>query len=62
MATKVQAEAEAEERARPKPPPSPYYAPNQQTVRADGSGPAEEGSGCGTAPPVVNPIESEDET
>ncbi len=29
--------------------PDEYYAPNQQVVRADGSGPAEEGEG-GTPP------------
>lgn len=27
-----------------------FYAPNQQVVRADGSGPAEEGDGGSTAP------------
>jgi hypothetical protein len=29
---------------------SDWYAPNQQAVRPDGSGPAEEGAGAGTGP------------
>jgi hypothetical protein len=32
------------------------YAPNQQVVRADGSGPAEEGSG-GSQPSDAGPVE-----
>jgi hypothetical protein len=37
------------------------YAPNQQLVRADGSGPAEEGNGSGVAPEPPPP-EGEPET
>ena len=35
--------------------PERLDAPNQQVVREDGSGPADEGSGGATAPPLVEP-------
>lgn len=41
--------------------PERFYAPNQQVVRADGSGPAEEGNG-GSAPPEPQPEPHDDDT
>lgn len=35
-----------------------WYAPNQQAVRADASGPAESGEGGGSAPPPANPLDT----
>jgi hypothetical protein len=36
-----------------------WYAPNQQAVRPDGSGPAEEGHGGGRAKPAREPAKDE---
>lgn len=37
-----------------------WYAPNQQAVRADASGPAEQGQGgSSTPPPVEAPVEDD---
>jgi hypothetical protein len=35
-----------------------WYAPNQQAVRADGSGPAEEGTGGGEPPDATDESKS----
>jgi hypothetical protein len=40
--------------------PTDWYAPNQQAVRGDESGPAEEGEG-GTEPFIVEPVEPGEE-